>query len=122
MISCIIICRKNKSNRRKGKVLFIDAKAEVTRKNGESYLEEHHIERILKTYNDYSSEEGFSVVIDNQDIIVNKSLLGIQYYVRSSFAKGDYNLEIEYENWKSSLSNTHAMYTNLINKVNNGEI
>ena len=122
MEACIIICRKNKSNRRKGKVLFIDAKAEVTRKNGESYLEEHHIERILKTYNDYSSEEGFSVVIDNQDIIVNKSLLGIQYYVRSSFAKGDYNLEIEYENWKSSLSNTHAMYTNLINKVNNGEI
>lgn len=122
MEACIIICRKNKSNRRKGKVLFIDAKAEVTRKNGESYLEEHHIERILKTYNDYSSEEGFSVVIDDQDIIVNKSLLGIQYYVRSSFAKGDYNLEIEYENWKSSLSNTHAMYTNLINKVNNGEI
>ena len=122
MEACIIICRKNKSNRRKGKVLFIDAKAEVTRKNGESYLEEHHIEKILKTYNDYSSEEGFSVVIDNQDIIVNKSLLGIQYYVRSSFAKGDYNLEIEYENWKSSLSNTHAMYTNLINKVNNGEI
>ena len=122
MEACIIICRKNKSNRRKGKVLFIDAKAEVTRKNGESYLEEHHIERIFKTYNDYSSEEGFSVVIDNQDIIVNKSLLGIQYYVRSSFAKGDYNLEIEYENWKSSLSNTHAMYTNLINKVNNGEI
>ena len=122
MEACIIICRKNKSNRRKGKVLFIDAKAEVTRKNGESYLEEHHIERILKTYNDYSSEEGFSAVIDNQDIIVNKSLLGIQYYVRSSFAKGDYNLEIEYENWKSSMSNTHAMYTNLINKVNNGEI
>lgn len=122
MEACIIICRKNKSNRRKGKVLFIDAKAEVTRKNGESYLEEHHIEKILKTYNDYSSEEGFSVVIDNQDIIVNKSLLGIQYYVRSSFAKGDYNLEIEYENWKSSLSNTHAMYTNLINKVNNGKI
>ena len=51
MEACIIICRKNKSNRRKGKVLFIDAKAEVTRKNGESYLEEHHIERILKTYN-----------------------------------------------------------------------
>lgn len=122
MEACIIICRKNKSNRRKGKVLFIDAKAEVTRKNGESYLEEHHIERILKTYNDYSSEEGFSVVIDNQDIIVNKSLLGIQYYVRSSLAQGDYNLEVEYENWKSSLSNTHAMYTNLINKVNNGEI
>ena len=122
MEACIIICRKNKSNRRKGKVLFIDAKAEVTRKNGESYLEEHHIEKILKTYNDYSSEEGFSVVIDNQDIIVNKSLLGIQYYVRSSLAQGDYNLEVEYENWKSSLSNTHAMYTNLINKVNNGEI
>ena len=122
MEACIIICRKNKSNRRKGKVLFIDAKAEVTRKNGESYLEEHHIEKILKTYNDYSSEEGFSVVIDNQDIIVNKSLLGIQYYVRYSFEKGDYNLEIEYENWKSSLSNTHAMYTNLINKVNNGKI
>ena len=122
MEACIIICRKNKSNRRKRKVLFIDAKADVTRKNGESYLEEHHIEKILKTYNDYSSEEGFSVVIDNQDIIVNKSLLGIQYYVRSSFAKGDYNLEIEYENWKSSLSNTHAMYTNLINKVNNGKI
>lgn len=45
MEACIIICRKKKSSDRKGKVLFIDAKDEVTRKNAESYLEQHHIKR-----------------------------------------------------------------------------
>ena len=35
MEACIIICRKKKSSDRKGKVLFIDAKDEVTRKNAD---------------------------------------------------------------------------------------
>lgn len=83
MEACVIICRKVKPNNRCGKVLFIDAKAEVTRKNAESYLEPKHITRIVEAYENYSNIEGFSKVIDNKTILTNKSLIGIQYYITS---------------------------------------
>ena len=50
MEACIMICRKNKPAERKGKVLFINARNEVTRINAESYLELNHINKIANTY------------------------------------------------------------------------
>ena len=50
MEACIVICRANKPANRRGKVLFINAKHEVTRKNAQSYLEQDHIDKIANTY------------------------------------------------------------------------
>lgn len=50
MEACIILCKNNKPSSHKGKVLFIDAKEEVTRKNAESFLEESHVLKILEAY------------------------------------------------------------------------
>ena len=47
MDACVIICRSHKPVNRQDKILFIDAKNEVTRKNAESYLEPKHIQKIL---------------------------------------------------------------------------
>lgn len=81
MEACIIICRTNKEHQRKGQVLFINAKHEVTRKNSESYLDEYHIERIAKTYLDFRVEEGFSAVANNNQILSNGASLGIPLYI-----------------------------------------
>ena len=43
MEACIMICRTNKTSENRGKVLFINAVKEVTRKNAESFLEDEHI-------------------------------------------------------------------------------
>ena len=50
MEACIVICRTRKEAARRGKILFIDAKLEVTRKNTESWLEDSHIKAAQLPY------------------------------------------------------------------------
>src|SRR5690606_23376342 len=69
MEACIVICRTNKEVSRRGQVLFINAKNEVTRKNAESYLEEEHIHRIAQTYSEFKIEEGFSAIASLDQIV-----------------------------------------------------
>ena len=115
MEACVIICRKVKPNNRCGKVLFIDAKAEVTRKNAESYLEPKHITRIVEAYENCSNIEGFSKVIDNKTILANKSLIGIQYYITSLGNSKKYVFNDEYINWKAFSVEMHKEYSKLEN-------
>lgn len=81
MEACIIICRTNKPRNRRGKILFINAKHEVTRKNAQSYLEDKHIKKITDCYRDYEIIEGFSQIVDNKEILDNKGELTISLYV-----------------------------------------
>ena len=82
MEACIIICSKNKPSFRKNKVLFINAKDEVTRKNAQSYLDDNHIQKISSAYNNFEEKEGFSAVVSLDKIKENKSKLSISLYVR----------------------------------------
>lgn len=60
MEACIMICRTNKAPENLGKVLFINAVKEVTRKNAESFLEDEHITKIANAYGNYESIPGFA--------------------------------------------------------------
>ena len=84
MEATIIICKTQKSPERKGKILFINAKNEVTRKNSESFLEEEHIERISETYMNFSNEEGFSAIVTLEQILSNGASLGVPLYVSNN--------------------------------------
>ena len=68
MEACIVICRKNKPLNRRGKVLFINARNEVTRKNSQSYLEPEHIQKIAQIYHNFSVEDGFSAIATTEEI------------------------------------------------------
>ena len=81
MEACVIICRTQKPEHKRGKVLFIDAKEEVTRKNNNSFLESEHIAKIVDAYNRYSDMEGFARIVDNTAIQANGDLLSIQSYI-----------------------------------------
>lgn len=81
MEASIVICRTCKAEARRGKVLFIDARKEVTRKNSESYLEPEHIARISGAYHDYAEIDGFSAVVPTEDILKNHARLSIPLYV-----------------------------------------
>ncbi len=81
MEACIVICRKTKSQDRVGKILFINARDEVTRKNAQSYLEDKHIEKIASAYHHFSEIEGFSKTATIREIQENKSKLSVALYV-----------------------------------------
>ena len=78
METSIVICRSQKTDARKGKILFINAIKEVVRKDGESYLEDAHIEKIVSAYNNDEDVPFFSKWVRNEDI-QDASLNIVQY-------------------------------------------
>ncbi|MBO5803658.1 MAG: SAM-dependent DNA methyltransferase [Bacteroidales bacterium] len=82
MPACIVICQTNKDRHKKGKILFINAKHLVTRKNSESYLEESHISEIVKLYNDYADSETVAKVVSMTQIQQNDNKLNINLYAK----------------------------------------
>lgn len=84
MEACIVICKMNKSPDKRGKVLFINAINEVTRKNAQSYLEDDHIKNIASAYDEYSDIESFAKVATIQDIANNNYSLSIPLYAREN--------------------------------------
>lgn len=82
MEACIVIARTHKESERRGKVLFINAVKEVTRKNAQSYLEDGHIEHIASAYNNYCDEENYAKVATIHDIEAQDFSLNIPLYVR----------------------------------------
>lgn len=83
MEACIVICRTNKPLERRNKVLFINAKKEVTRKNAQSFLEDSHIQKIANAYDKFDDEKGFSAVADYEEIETNQFELSIPLYVEN---------------------------------------
>jgi type I restriction enzyme M protein len=54
MEACIVICRTERLEQRRGKVLFINAVNEVTRERSQSFLTDEHLERIVNAYYDFA--------------------------------------------------------------------
>lgn len=81
MEACILICNKKKPDVLRKKILFINALKEITRKNGESYLEKEHIEKIASAFHHAKDIDSFSKVVDLSDIEANDYDLTIQKYV-----------------------------------------
>lgn len=115
MEACIIICKKNKEQDRKGKVLFIDAKEDVTRKNAQSYLEEKHILKISNAYHSFNDIEGFAKVITNNDIIQNnRSKLSVKRYVRPVSSSIEFSTNECIAKWSKTSQNATLSLDQLI--------
>jgi type I restriction enzyme M protein len=80
----IIVFNKNKPQERKGKILFINAineykpHPEIRRLN---ILGEDNIEKIVKTYRDYSEIPGFSKIVSIEEVKKNDYNLNVTLYV-----------------------------------------
>ncbi|MBR3794401.1 MAG: SAM-dependent DNA methyltransferase [Clostridia bacterium] len=123
MEACILICRTNKPLNRRGKVLFINAKKEVTRKNAQSYLEDEHIRKIASAYEDFCSVEGFSTVVPLNAIIAHDHKLSIPLYVRGSEEPEPELLPLEdaIVEWMDSSAALSENYAALIELLNGGD-
>ena len=82
MEACIVIARTHKEPEKRGKVLFINAVKEVTRKNAQSYLEDGHIDHISGAYDRYCDEENYAKVATIREIEAQDFSLNIPLYVR----------------------------------------
>lgn len=95
MEACIIICRMNKPLKHRGKILFINAKEEVTRKNAHSFLEDVHISKIADAYLNYKTIDGFSEIVTMEQIVENDYSLSIPLYFSDNQIESTSIVEIE---------------------------
>ncbi|MDM8537132.1 class I SAM-dependent DNA methyltransferase [Desulfobacterales bacterium HSG17] len=84
MESALLIRRTNKEDKRKGKILFINAYDEVKNEKTISYLLDKHINKIFKTYKTYKNIKDFARVVKVEDVLKNDSSLLVTKYVKSS--------------------------------------
>jgi type I restriction enzyme M protein len=82
MEACVVVCRMCKPPERRGRILFINAVNDVTRERAQSFLEEAHIQKILRSYQDFCDVEHFARVVPLEEIHANQDNLNIAYYVR----------------------------------------
>lgn len=123
MDACIVICRTNKPIERRGKVLFINARDEVTRKNSESYLEDSHIEKIAGVFQKYECIDGFSAIADINSILSNNGKLSIALYVTNS---NDDQLLQSFDDtiaeWMTGFAETRESYDELCSMLSEDSI
>ncbi len=82
MEACIVFGRARKPKGRRGKVLFIDAVAEVARERANSFLKAQHQGRIVKAYRAFRDEPGFAAVATTEEILEKDGTLSIPRYVK----------------------------------------
>lgn len=119
MEACVVICRMNKPIDRRGKVLFIDAKKLVTRKNSESYLEDEHIQAIVDCYREFKAIDGFSAIATIDEIIENNGTLGVPKYVRKGDSTGadESTIDDTLGDWMAGQAVMHEEYSALIEMI-----
>jgi type I restriction enzyme M protein len=115
MEACVLICNNRKSEKLKDKVIFINAKYEVTRKNAESFLEDSHIDRIVNAYHSQSDINDFKRLVDIAEIEKNRFDLSIQKYVYISEISKSETLSFQdsLKNWESQ----HAITISSLDKL-----
>ncbi|MDY0236422.1 MAG: type I restriction-modification system subunit M [Gudongella sp.] len=80
----VIILNKNKSEDKKGKVLFIEASDGFIKDGNKNRLRTQDIEKIVSTYDNFKDIEKFAKVVEIQEIKNNDYNLNITRYVDTS--------------------------------------
>ena len=110
MEACVMICRSRKSAKAKGRVLFINAVGEVTRKNAESRLSPEHINKILEAYRARQSDGVFAYDATAEEIAANSFSLAISLYAHAASIRssecGALGLDDAIEEWKRAANQT----------------
>lgn len=118
MTSCLLVTNNNKQASRKGKVLFIQAVDLVRQEKTMSYLDEEHINQILKIYESFSDEKGLSKVETNDDILKDDNTrLSVQLFV-SSNEEVQVDFEDAYDQWNQASIDLEQSISSLFTSLN----
>ena len=121
MEACVIVCNNNKPEHLENKIIFINAKNEVTRKNAESYLEDTHIAKIIRAYNSNGDLDSFKRIVDINEIKEKHFDLTIHKYVFINEITNSETLKLgdAVNSWKSCIESKNRNYNQLINLIDN---
>lgn len=121
MEACVLIARTEKPFNRRGRVLLINASDLVDKVGNQSFLSPDDIEKISKTYEEFSAEEGFSYIATKDEILENEGSLSISLYVPVALegtSEHDETPSQEYfDKWEIESKRHHKMTDKLISML-----
>ena len=117
MEACILICRTNKPNERKQKILLIKATDLVERNNTESYLTKEHIHVISDIFKKYRCVEGRSTITDINEILENNYSISPKLYVKSNNSMDTEDLFEVINTWTFTSVESNKELMSLINML-----
>ena len=104
MEACLLITKTNKSEDKKGKVLFINAVNDVSKRKNFSFLSEENLNKIYDAYTKFEDRKSFAKVLDTSEFLKNNGNMSISLYVQPE--KNVENIVLpfkeSYENWINS--------------------
>jgi type I restriction enzyme M protein len=118
MESCLLVCRMKKPKERKGKIIFIDAKEQLRIERTNAWLEPQHIKKISETYWNFVEINGFSKIVNIEDIARNNNNLNIQLYVQSLSIEVFRNTEDLISTIKNSQQSINKSVEDLFSQLN----
>ena len=123
MEACVVVCRSKKPKHKQGKIFFINAVNEVTRKNAQSYLESRHIEKFSSAYENYQDVKGFARIVSLDEIERNNFSLNVPFYVRDKQISGveENSLKDYFSAWKISAEETRLYFSEIDKLLKGGE-
>jgi type I restriction enzyme M protein len=82
--ACLLIINKQKSDERKGKVLFINSELEYQEGKNQNKLRPHDIEKVVETFDAYTDITRYAKVVSLEEIRENDFNLNIRRYADTS--------------------------------------
>jgi type I restriction enzyme M protein len=81
MEACVVICRSQKEEPKRGKILLIDAVAEYVREGVQSFLSPENQSKILQAFQAFKDQPEFATVVSNEEVLTRNGSLSITLYV-----------------------------------------
>ena len=112
MEACVVVCRTQKPKARRGKILFINAVNEVTRERAQSFLSGDNLQRVVRAYQEFKDEPGFTRVVNVGDIREKEWSLNISLFAvngqhrRTGMRASGGSLEEAFIPWLASAKTT----------------
>ena len=118
MVSCLLITNNNKSRGRKGKVLIIQAVDEIRKEKTMSYLDDHHVERVLKAYQKFETIDGFCEVVETDTVLADAhARLSVDLHVSKEGASEQLSVADAVKAWTESSANLTKSMNDLLGRI-----
>ncbi|MFS1861439.1 type I restriction-modification system subunit M [Vibrio lentus] len=108
MESCIVVLNKNKPFNRKNKILFIDAKNEITSIKSNYFLSERNIKNICNQFSFTSSESRECALVNIDEVEKYNFNLSLPLYLHQDSGESNQNIGTSVEAWKADQTKSHC--------------
>jgi len=116
MDSCIVVCRKNKPESKRKKVMFIRAYDQTYQEGNQNFLSEQHIQTIFEWYVNFKNIPGRVKIADIEDVRRNNYIINVALYARPEEGKEKSDstpTKLLIENWLKSSEEVKKRFSNL---------